>query len=178
MSKYSEIFLLGKAEYENIGNKLRLRRYNSWLAEEVWAREEQSKRKARFSLQVLHLSRRIATEKGIDEEEAFAAIQNQNGASSNILTDYFAEMQEIMDGMPSARDQFEQIVTLFFQNRGEVLISKKWQPTSDWTTEDTRMLPAALLSQVEAFMLKEDVSLDMEDEQDEDIVEEGEELPK
>lgn len=40
MSKYSDFFLLGSPEFSEIGDKLRLRKYGSWLAEEAWLREE------------------------------------------------------------------------------------------------------------------------------------------
>jgi hypothetical protein len=44
MSKYSDFFLLSSPEYADIGEKLRLRKYGSWLAEEAWLREEQNKK--------------------------------------------------------------------------------------------------------------------------------------
>ena len=46
MSKYSNIFLLSNAEYKEIGDCLRLRKYGSWLAEEAWTREEQGQKRA------------------------------------------------------------------------------------------------------------------------------------
>jgi hypothetical protein len=50
MSKYSEFFLLSSAKYCELNEKLRLRSYKSWLAEEVWCREAQSKKKAKLKL--------------------------------------------------------------------------------------------------------------------------------
>jgi uncharacterized Zn finger protein len=76
MSKYSEFFLLSSPEYCELNEKLRLRSYKSWLTEEVWCREAQNKKKAKFSLEVIRLARKIAKVKGIAEDEAFQLLQS------------------------------------------------------------------------------------------------------
>jgi len=155
MSKYSNIFLLSNAEYQEIGDCLRLRKYGSWLAEEAWTREEQGQKRAQFTLRAIALAKKIAQEKGIDEEEAFALLQN-GGDGQSVLQEYSEEAISLMASLPSPREQFGELITIFFKNRGEVLQGKKWAATDDWSMEDTKMLPKELLQQVEAFMAAED----------------------
>lgn len=158
MSKYSDLFLLGSPKYVNIGPKLRLRVHKSWLAEEAWSREEQSKRRAQFSMRAIDLARQIAAEKDISEEEAFGLLQTEGDDRTAAMAEYAGQIDTLMGLMPSGRDQLEDLVTLFFKNRGQVAASKgKWVDTDEWTVQDTRMLPQALLEQVEAFMADEDV---------------------
>lgn len=157
MSKYSSIFLLSNAEYEEIGDCLRLRKYGSWLAEESWTREEQGQKRAQFTLRAIALAKKIANEKCIDEEEAFAMLQNGDNGQS-VLQEYSDEAVSLMASLPSPREQFGELITLFFRNRGEVLQGKKWTATDDWSMEDTQMLPKALLEKIEAFMASEDKS--------------------
>jgi hypothetical protein len=79
-----------------------------------------------------------------------------------------------MENMPSNRTQLEQLVTIFFRNRGEVLQGKKWEATDDWTDEDTKMLPKVILEQVEQFMLSEDSTGVVDEKAEEEEDEEGE----
>jgi len=167
MSKYSNIFLLSNAEYEEIGDCLRLRKYGSWLAEEAWTREEQGQKRAQFTLRAIALAKKIAQEKGIDEEEAFALLQN-GGDGQSVLQEYSEEAISLMASLPSPREQFGELITIFFKNRGEVLQGKKWTPTDDWSMEDTKMLPKELLDQVEAFMAAEDKGVEEAVEQQEE----------
>lgn len=170
MSKYSEFFLLGKADYMMIGDKLRLRKFGSWLAEEGWTKEEQARQRASFSLKAVDLARKIAKEQEISEEEAFDVLQKANETRSEIFEQYATEIDELMALMPSGREQFEELVTLFFRNRGQVKVDKKWEPTDEWSDEDTRMLPKAMLALIEEFMASEDEPLEP--------VEEDAEAPK
>ena len=167
MSKYSNIFLLSNAEYEEIGNCLRLRKYASWLAEEAWTREEQGQKRAQFTLRAIALAKKIAQEKGIDEEEAFALLQN-GGDGQSVLQEYSEEAISLMASLPSPREQFGELITIFFKNRGEVLQGKKWTATDDWSMEDTKMLPKELLDLTEAFMAAEDKGVEEAAEQEEE----------
>ena len=167
MSKYSNIFLLSNAEYEEIGNCLRLRKYGSWLAEEAWTREEQGQKRAQFTLRAIALAKKIAQEKGIDEEEAFALLQN-GGDGQSVLQEYSEEAISLMASLPSPREQFGELITIFFKNRGEVLQGKKWTATDDWSMEDTKMLPKELLDLTEAFMAAEDKGIEEAAEQEEE----------
>jgi thioesterase domain-containing protein len=164
MSKYSEFFLLGKADYVMIGDKLRLRKFGSWLAEEGWTKEEQARQRASFSLKAVDLARKIAKEQEISEEEAFDVLQKANESRSEIFEQYATEIDELMALMPSGREQFEELVTLFFRNRGQVKVDKKWEPTDEWSDEDTRMLPKAMLAVIEEFMASEDEPLEPAEE--------------
>lgn len=155
MSKYSNIFLLSDAEYEKIGSCLRLRKYGSWLAEEAWKREEQGQKRAQFTLRAIALAKKIAMEKGIDQDEAFAMLQGGDEGES-VLSEYSEDAIALMSSMPSAREQFGELITIFFRNRGEILSGKKWTATEDWSMEDTQKLPKDMLDQIEAFMAMED----------------------
>jgi hypothetical protein len=164
MSKYSSFFLLSSPEYEKLGDKLRLRKYGSWLAEEAWLREEQSQKRALFTLKAVDLAKKIAREKGISEGEAFEMLQSSAMFDDEFVGSYANEAAALMESMPSNRSQTEQLVTIFFRNRGEVLQGKKWEPTSDWTDEDTKMLPKLTIELVEAFMMMEEVGDQKEEE--------------
>lgn len=168
MSKYSEFFLLGSAEYEPIGEKLRLRKFGSWLAEEAWLREEQGKKRAQFTLKTIQLARRIAKAKDISEEEAFQLLQSDSAERAEMLSEFADDTARLMSLAPSNKEQFEELVTMFFRNRGEVLDGKKWLPTKDWDRDDTNKLPQILLQAIEAFMAKEDKAINGEDEQEEE----------
>jgi hypothetical protein len=165
MSKYSEFFLLGSPEYELISEKLRLRKYGSWLAEEAWLRDEQNKKRAQFTLQVIHLARKIAKEKQIDEEEAFQILQGNTHERADILGEFADEAGNLMRSLPSSQGQLESLMTMFFRNRGEVLVGKKWTTCEDWTKEDTGKLPKLMLDATEQFMIKEDTSSDSSEEE-------------
>lgn len=175
MSKYSSFFLLGSAQYETLGDKLRLRKYGSWLAEEAWLREEESQKRAHFTLKAIDLAKRIAADKGISEDEAFQSLSGNLAEGGNFYGQYAQEVSALMASLPSGREQFEKLVTVFFKNRGEVMVGKKWEATTEWTEEDTRMLPKALLEQVEAFMVKEEQGSQEEKEGDETEATEEEE---
>lgn len=173
MSKYSEFFLIGNASYSEIGENLRLRKYGSWLAEEAWLRDKYSQKRAQFTLRAISFAKKIASEKGIGVDEAFNLLQSV-GENQAVFADYAEETQSLMQAMPSSQEQTEDLVTVFFRNRGEVLQGKKWVATEDWSREDTSKLPKVLLDKVELFMAEEDETSVSNDE-DED---EGEEQEK
>lgn len=168
MSKYSDFFLLGSPDYEEIGEKLRLRKYGSWLAEEAWLREKQNQKRAQFTLQTIQLARRIAKAKGMPEEEVFQLLQSDSTERTEIFSEFSEEVTRLMDLLPSGKEQFEELVTLFFRNRGEVSIGKKWQPTDDWSKEDTNKLPQPFLLQIEAFMAAEEGQSESAEEMEEE----------
>jgi hypothetical protein len=174
MSKYSEFFLLSSPKHCELNEKLRLRSYQSWLSEEVWCREAQSKKKAKFTLEVIRLARKIAKAKDIGEDEAFQLLQSGGDDREDLLKEFGDEVHGIMDLAPSNREQFEELVTLFFKNRGEVLEGKKWTSTSDWSNEDTQKLPTSILTAIEQFMADEEGGRDGTDEEKE----EEEDAPK
>lgn len=173
MSKYSSFFLLSSPKYEKLGDKLRMRKYGSWLAEESWLREEQSQKRAVFTLKAIELARKIAKEKNIEEMEAFTLLQDAGASGSEVASEYAQEIASLTESMPPARAELEQLVTAFFRNRGEVLQGKKWESTDEWTEEDTRMLPKSILQKVEEFMAKEETGAVDKEEKDEE--EEGQE---
>jgi hypothetical protein len=172
MSKYSDFFLIGSPEYFPLNGKLRLRHYGSWLAEEVWCREKQSKKRAQFTMEVVRLARKIAKVKGISEDDAFAMLQGGDEERGELFAEFSEEMDRLMALSPSSQEQTEELMTLFFKNRGEVLDGKKWTATEDWSKEDTQKLTAAMIAKVEQFMVKED---SVEDQAQAEEEEEGEE---
>jgi len=174
MSKYSDFFLIGSPEYCELNERMRLRSFGSWLAEEVWCREKQNKKRAQFTLELIRLARKIAKAKGIDEDAAFELLQSGSDDRAEALAEFTEEMEQLMVLSPSGKDQFEELVTLFFKNRGEVMDGKKWVATKDWAVEDTRKLPSNMLTIIDKFMSDEEGTEAMEKEQDE----EDEEAPK
>ncbi len=168
MSKYSDFFLLSSPEYEKIGEKLRLRKYGSWLAEEAWLREEQGKKRAQFTLKTIQLARNIAKAKGIPEDEAFQLLQGDTPERAEALSEFAEDTSRLMSLAPSGREQFEDLVTMFFRNRGEVFDGKKWRSTDEWEKEDTNKLPQDLLQAVEDFMSQEDLALQGDEEEEDE----------
>jgi hypothetical protein len=168
MSKYSDFFLLSSPEYEKIGEKLRLRKYGSWLAEEAWLREEQGKKRAQFTLKTIQLARNIAKAKGIPEDEAFQLLQGDTPERAEALSEFAEDTSRLMSLVPSGREQFEDLVTMFFRNRGEVFDGKKWRSTDEWEKEDTNKLPQDLLQAVEDFMSQEDLALQGDEEEEDE----------
>ena len=168
MSKYSDFFLLSSPEYYDIGEKLRLRKYGSWLAEEAWLREEQNKKRSQFTLKTIQLARNIAKVKGIPEEEAFQLLQGDTPERAEVLSEFSEDTARLMSLVPSGREQFEDLVTMFFRNRGEVFDGKKWRSTDEWEKADTNKLPQDLLQAVEVFMAQEDAALQGGDEEEEE----------
>jgi len=177
MSKYSSFFLVSNTSYQKIGGKIRLRKFGSWLAEEAWIKEEQAQKRAVFSLRAIELAKRIAEEKGIPEDEAFQILQGVGDGKGEVVNDYTEEMTTLMQSMPSNREQLEQLVTVFMKNRCEVMQGKKWEPTPDWSNEDTKMLPKNLIDEIERFMVAEEMADTELDERDE-LEEETEEAEK
>lgn len=167
MSQYSEFFLVGSPKYANIAGALRLRSYGSWLTEELWLKEAQNKKRAEFSMKAIRLARRIAAKQGISEDDAFDLLQTDGPERQEALGDFTEEAAALFTLLPSAQDQFEELVTKFFQNRGEVKKGTEWTATPDWSTADTGKLTKAMLDAVEAFMAKEEgtVATDGEDEE-------------
>lgn len=174
MSKYSEFFLIGNASHVEIGENLRLRKYGSWLAEEAWLRDKYSQKRAQFTLRAISFAKKIASEKNIEVDEAFNLLQSA-GENQSVFSDYAEETQSLMQAMPSSKEQTEDLVTVFFRNRGEVLQGKKWVTTSDWDKEDTSKLPKILLDKVELFMAEEDETSVSGDESESDDEGEGRE---
>lgn len=168
MSKYSSFFLLSSPEHEKLNDRLRLRKYGSWLAEEAWLREDQSQKRALFTLKAIDLARKIAKDRGIEDAEAFELLQGSGMIDEELVGGYASEATALMESMPSSRSQLEQLVTVFFKNRGEVLQGKKWEPTEDWSDEDTRMLTSAILEKVEAFMAAEEAVINVKEEEKEE----------
>lgn len=164
--------MLGSAEYTSIGEKLRLRKFGSWLAEEAWLREEQGKKRAQFTLRTIQLARRIAKAKDMSEDEAFQLLQSDSEERSSMLNEFADDTSKLMNLAPSGKEQFQELVTMFFRNRGEVFDGKKWRATEDWDIADTNKLPQALLQLVEGFMTQEDEAVNGQEE------EEAEDAPK
>ncbi len=156
MSRYSDFFLLSSPSYCELGEKMRIRSYGSWLTEEAWLRESQGKKQARFTLELIRLARKIAKEKGIAEEEAFAMFEMPGAERAEFFAGFEAEIDTVMAHSLTNKDQTEELVTMFMKNRGEVLEGKKWQSTSEWTVDDTKKLPIPLMQRIEQFMRDED----------------------
>lgn len=155
-----------------LGDKLRLRKYGSWLAEEAWLRDEQSQKRALFTLKAVDLAKKIAKEREITEGQAFEMLQSSAMFDEEFVGSYASEAAALMDSMPSNRSQMESLVTIFFKNRGEVLQGRKWEATTEWTEEDTKLLPKSVLELVEAFMVLEENAGQVEEEDDDDEKEE------
>jgi hypothetical protein len=169
MSRYSDFFLVSSPDYCELTEKMRIRSYGCWLTEEAWLREAQSKKQARFTLALIRIARKIAKERGVTEDEAFAMFEAQGNDRGEFFAGYEEEIDAAMTQALTNKERSEEMVTLFMKNRGEVLEGKKWQPTDQWTVDDTCKLPTALMRKIEEFMKEEDDRPSVEqDDEDED----------
>jgi hypothetical protein len=108
---------------------MRIRSYGCWLTEEAWLREAQSKKQARFTLALIRIARKIAKERDVTEDEAFAMFEAQGNDRGEFFAGYEEEIDAAMTQALTNKERSEEMITLFMKNRGEVLEGKKWQPT-------------------------------------------------
>ncbi len=156
MSKYAFLIAGEQGEYENINSRLRLRKYGSWLVAEKIAQEKLAKRQNAAILAALQLSKRVATDKGIELQEAFGLLQDQSNPESAVLfTDYLEEVQEVINQTVSPEESDRQLIGVFLRLRGEGNFDGEWRTLSDWSDEDTESLTEGLIEKIRSFILQE-----------------------
>jgi hypothetical protein len=169
MSKYAFLIHGDEGEYEQINDRIRLRRYGAWLIAEKIQQDKLAKQQARQVLSAVQLAKKIASKEGIGIEEAFARLQSQ-GESDNalMLSDYLDEARDMVEGGMSKNEADAKVISIFVRTRGEGLVKTRWSPLTDWTDGDTEMLNEELKDKIMAFILSEQQGGESTDETDED----------
>lgn len=169
MSKYAFLIHGDEGEYEQINDRIRLRRYGAWLIAEKIQQDKLAKQQARQVLSAVQLAKKIASKEGIGIEEAFARLQSQ-GESDNalMLSDYLDEARDMVEGGISRNEADAKVISIFVRTRGEGLVKTRWTPLADWTDGDTEMLNEELKDKIMAFILSEQQGGESTDETDED----------
>lgn len=156
MSKYAFLVAGEESAYFEVNNRLRLKQFGSWLVAEKIAQEKLARQQTSSTLAAIHLAKRIAADKGIEVEEAFGLLQQQDDASAALLLiDYMEEAERLMEKSLSPQEVDRAMISTFVRVRGEGLIGGEWQPLSDWSDEDTASLSEPLMDRIKDFILAE-----------------------
>lgn len=156
MSKYSSV-LFGAESYEKIG-PFRFPVWKELVPGEVKGFERIARKQAQSSFKSIKLAERLAAERQIPVKEALNVLSNLDTAENEDLLYRFAEeLDEIQSYSMSEHALKLERVTLFMQYRGEVKMpgSREYQPTKDWSMEDTEKMPTKLLNSIHDLLVKE-----------------------
>lgn len=162
MSKYAFLIHGDEGQYEEINDRLRMRKYGAWLIAEKIQQDRLSKQQARQVLSAVQLAKRIADREKISVEEAFARLQNQ-GESDNalMLADYLDEARDMLEGGLSRNEADAKVISIFMRTRGEGAIKNKWVALGDWGDGDTDLLDEKLKDKIMLFIGNEQVGGDV-----------------
>lgn len=172
MSKYAFLIHGDEGEYQELNDRLRLRKYGAWLIAEKIQQDKLAKQQARQVLSAVQLAKRIADREEMSVEEAFARLQNQGEAENALmLADYLDEAREMVEGGLSRNESDAKVISIFMRTRGEGLIKGKWVPLSDWSDGDTELLDGELKDKVMLFINAEQLGGSQAEDGDDDAVE-------
>jgi hypothetical protein len=178
MSKYAFLIHGDEGQYEQINDRLRLRKYGAWLIAEKIQQDKLAKQQARQVLSAVQLAKRIADRENISVEEAFARLQNQGEADNALmLSDYLDEARDMVEGGLSRNESDAKVISIFMRTRGEGLIKGKWSGLGDWGDGDTELMDEELKDKVMAFINAEQMGgskADELDDEDQELAEEPE----
>ncbi len=179
MSKYAFLIHGDEGQYEQVNERLRLRKYGAWLIAEKIQQDKLAKQQARQVLSAVQLAKRIADREGVSVEEAFARLQNQGEADNALmLSDYLDEARDMVEGGLSRNEADAKVISIFMRTRGEGFIKSKWVALGDWSDGDTELMDEELKDKVMAFINAEQLggsqAEDPEEEPAETEVEESE----
>ena len=173
MSKYSFLIHGDDGEYEQLNDKLRIRKYGAWLIVEKIQQDKLAKQQARQVLAAVQLAKRISKAEDISIEEAFSRLQNQEeGDNAILLSGYLDEAKDIVEGGMSRNEQDSKLITIFMKTRAEGLIKGTWKALGDWAESDTQMLDENLRDKVFKFIMSEQSGGDEIEGDEDDAIEE------
>lgn len=166
MSKYSFLLQSEEPEYFELLPTLRLKKHGGWLVAESIEQEEISRAQSKATIQAVQLAKRVAKDKGISLEEAFAALQGGGSLTEmDLLSDYTEDALDMLTGGASAEASNARMVTVFMRTRGEGLIGDSWQPLDEWSIQDTKQMSRSLVAKVLEFVVEEQTAESGEDEE-------------
>src|SRR6056300_638181 len=157
MSKYSFLLQTKAEEYFELLPGVRMKKYGGWLFAEAIEQEEISKLQSQATIRAVQLAKRIASDKGIALDEAFALLQGGGGSitEAELLSEYTEETLSMITSGSSVESTNARMVTAFIRSRGQGMIDDEWQDLADWELEDTKALPRRAIAKVVEFISAE-----------------------
>jgi hypothetical protein len=156
MSKYSFLVQTKTEGYFELLPEIRLKCYGSWLVAESIEQEEISKLQSQATIRAVQLAKRIAAQREIPLDEAFALLQGGSTITeAELLSDFTEETLAMITSGSSVEATNARMVTAFIRSRGQGMIDGEWQDLSDWELEDTKTLPRKAIAKVVEFIAEE-----------------------
>jgi len=159
MSKYSFLLETKTKDYFELLPELRLKKYGGWLVAEAIEQEEIGKLQSQATIRAVQLAKRIASNKGIPLDEAFALLQGGGSITeTELLADFTEETLAMINSGTSVEATNARMATAFIRSRGQGLIDETWEDLTDWEVEDTKALPRRIIAKVVEFISAEQES--------------------
>lgn len=160
MSKYSFLLETKEEGFCDLLPNLRLKKIGGWLVAEAIEQEEIGRLQSQATIKAVQLAKRIATVKGVALDEAFTLLQGGGGSISEaeLLSDFTEETLSMLSSSSATEATNARMVTAFIRSRGQGLIEGEWQDITDWSSEDTALLPRRIIAQVIEFIAAEQES--------------------
>lgn len=156
MSKYSFLVQTKTEGYFELLPEIRLKKYGSWLVAESIEQEEISKLQSQATIRAVQLAKRIAAQRDIPLDEAFALLQGGSTITeAELLSDFTEETLAMITSGSSVEATNARMVTAFIRSRGQGMIDGEWKDLSDWELEDTKTLPRKAIAKVVEFIAEE-----------------------
>lgn len=156
MSKYASL-LFSPEDYYSIG-PFRFPIYHDLVPGEAREIENISRKQSKSTFRSIKLAQRIARDKKISTKEAIDLLSKVGEKEAeDILFDYGSEIEELQENNISAVEQQIAFVTAFMKFRAEAKMKGRpeWQKLTDWTQEDTEIMPSKVLSDIFNLILWE-----------------------
>lgn len=155
MSRYSFLLASEDTQYFELAPSIRLKKFGGWLVAESIEQEEIAKQQSQNTIKAVQLAKKIANAKNISLDEAFNLLQGGDGGDNQIIAEYTDEAMSLMHGGTSVEQSNARLITTFMRCRGEGLVEGEWQPLLDWSLEDTKEMPRAMVTAMMEFISEE-----------------------
>lgn len=149
MSKYASI-LFPPDTYHTIG-PFRFPVYHDLVPGESKGVEALNKTQSRSTYKSMKLAQKIAVDRKIKPKEALEVLSKLGeDENQDLFFKYADEVESLSADSLSPTEQKVKYVTLFMQFRGQtqMLPSKTWVQTKDWTEADTDAIPTKFLNDI------------------------------
>jgi hypothetical protein len=155
MSKYSFLVSAKEPEYFQVNEYIRLMKHGGWSVGEGIEQEEISRAQSKSTLRAVALAHKIAKTKGIDLDAAFDLLQGGGSFDSDLMGEFGNDLLSMMENDNGTEASNARLITAFMRSRGEGEISGEWKSLTDWSMEDTKVLPRPLTREIFDFINQE-----------------------
>lgn len=148
MSKYSILF---EAEKYYLIGPFRFPIFEDLTPGESRGMELINKRQSKNTYKSMKLAQKIAKDNKMKIREALDVLSNiATENNQEYLFKYADDVEELTNESLSELELKVEYVTIFMRYRGQVKLppSEEWQPTTDWSTEDTEALTSKRLNEI------------------------------